>query len=344
MVPKRDDIVINNRETQSDFVRVVAMLFVICVHLPFGFTDNPLILIAQPAIFFTCNGMFYMLSGKFNLRFQPSDDLISSYKIYYLKKFKNILIPYFLYSIILYMYSNWHIYSELGLKKYIYGLVNTFFSANANGHIWFMYPLIGMLIGAPFLAKMLRSLSDQELKILVVIALLWNFVGIIIVRNIFMISYSYSGWFLNEWLFYFILGYCCDRLIDKKNGIYIILGFIAMLLTLFQKVYFDNRSQYIFDISPIYTFAIIGIYLFIERKCIVKNKKFKWVLSFLSKYSFGIYMLHMNVLNFVTGKMGNADGIVKWMIEVAIILAISLALTFIIDNCIIKPIKKLIII
>lgn len=206
------------RDTQPDLVRVIAMIFVICVHLPIDFTANNIVLTVKEVLFLTCNGMFYMLSGKFNLRFEPGNDASLSYKNYYLKKIKGIIIPYLIYSIILYAYSVRETYFVLGIEGCIRGFAETFFNLNATSHIWFMYALIGMLVGAPFLAKMLKSLSDHEIEILVGIALAWNFINIIVVKNLLMIDSRYSGWFLNEWILYFILGLCCDR-VEKKNEI-----------------------------------------------------------------------------------------------------------------------------
>lgn len=327
------------REVQSDLIRVVAMLFVICIHLPVKYSDRWSVLNVPATIFFTCNGMFYMLSGKYNLRFRLGNDVSCSYKNYYIKKFKGIFLPYLLYSFILYMYSIGNIFKyEGGKKTFVYGFLETFFVSNANRHIWFMYPLMGMIIGAPFLSKMLDSFSDIELKILVLAALSWNFIEILVVRNGLLLGYSYSGWFLQGWILYFALGYCCDRLINKQYKAYIILGIIAILLSIMQKIFFGNRTQYIHDLSPIYTFATVGMYLFLERQCVINNEALKKIISFIAKYSFGVYMVHFNVLDFVVEKTGSGETFIEWIAKVAIIFVISLILSFIINNCVVRPV------
>lgn len=45
-----------NRDSRYDLVRTLAMVFVIGVHLPMGFTENATIGIIMNAVFLSCNG------------------------------------------------------------------------------------------------------------------------------------------------------------------------------------------------------------------------------------------------------------------------------------------------
>lgn len=74
-----------DRNIQSDLVRVVAMFFVIAVHTPLGELGNIWwVNYATRALFFTCNAIFFMLSGKYNLRFVAEPEK-QCYKKYYYK-------------------------------------------------------------------------------------------------------------------------------------------------------------------------------------------------------------------------------------------------------------------
>ena len=81
------------RLIQYDVIRVMAMLFVICVHVKLKpFASHRYISSGLYAVFFTCNGLFFMLSGKFNLS-KKFDD-VSKMKQFYIKNFKKIVIPF----------------------------------------------------------------------------------------------------------------------------------------------------------------------------------------------------------------------------------------------------------
>ena len=76
------------RDVRYDVIRVVAMMFVIAVHVnPKPFNSIPWFKDVFDYIIYTCNGMFFMLSGLFNMKrdFSSKED----YKIYYQKRFPN---------------------------------------------------------------------------------------------------------------------------------------------------------------------------------------------------------------------------------------------------------------
>ena len=57
------------RDVRYDVIRVVAMMFVIAVHVnPKPFNSFPWFKDIFDYIVYTCNGMFFMLSGFFNMR------------------------------------------------------------------------------------------------------------------------------------------------------------------------------------------------------------------------------------------------------------------------------------
>lgn len=76
----------NKRDIKYETVRVVAMLFVITIHQldPLRLKlQNPITYNIFSLILMTCNGMFFMLSGKFALQFNYEKE--GCYKKYYKK-------------------------------------------------------------------------------------------------------------------------------------------------------------------------------------------------------------------------------------------------------------------
>lgn len=208
-----------------------------------------------------------------------------------------------------------------------------------------MYSLIGMLLGAPFLARMLNVLSDLELNILVICMFVWNFLNIILFRDILDLPFAFSGWIFEGWIIYFILGFYCDR-VKQKTYFWIPLAIAAVILTTIQKQ-FCERSNNIWDLSPVYMIVVLGMYLFIERVCIIKKKIGKQVVDFLAKYSFPVYIVHYVVKDYVVGEgmFGKLPQCFApfplWIVRIIIIYVISFLVGIIVENLIIKNIQAI---
>ncbi len=106
------------REVRYDVIRVVAMLFVIAVHVnPKPFNSFPWFKDVFDYIIYTCNGMFFMLSGFFNMKkeFKTKED----YTVYYEKKVISILLPYVLMTFLLYGYDYYQSGRDFQLRLFV---------------------------------------------------------------------------------------------------------------------------------------------------------------------------------------------------------------------------------
>lgn len=96
----------NERNCQSDLIRTLGMIFVIAIHTKGVISEHIVITTIFLTLFFTSVSMFYMVSGKYNLKFNTNNDSDkNAYTKYYKKKFISILIPFIIYSIIIYLYN-----------------------------------------------------------------------------------------------------------------------------------------------------------------------------------------------------------------------------------------------
>lgn len=83
------------RDVQYEFIRAAAMLFVIGVHavgrMPVDTPRRALYHAVFTLFFFTCNGLFYMLSGKFALEgnYKQKEDRVRFFQ----KKILNLILP-----------------------------------------------------------------------------------------------------------------------------------------------------------------------------------------------------------------------------------------------------------
>lgn len=334
---------IDNREIQSDLVRVVAMMFVICVHVPTNMGERHWILDGvRMAMILTCNGMFFMLSGKYNLRFQGGEDK-KAYENFYIKKVSSIVIPFVIYTLIVYVWymdmQNWSF--VVAVKDYL----RIFLERNTQNHLWFMYQLIGMLLSAPFLATMLQNLNDNHIKKLVFMGLMWNFVSLTLIQDIMGYTFHFHGWILSGMMLYFVLGYCMDRIITNKKQVVIacILGIMGILITIIQGHYFGDRASGLYDLSPVYIAVNVGIYLFLERVCIIKNETVARIISFVAKHSFGVYLLHFYIIQWIGNDLHISWAkfeMVSYILSVLLVFVISFVASIAIDYIIVKPVRK----
>ena len=77
-----------------DFVRAVAITFVVAVHslmvVDSASVSGVAYQTAFRTLFFTANALFFMMSGKFNLKVRSAKDELTEY---YVKKIRNIGVP-----------------------------------------------------------------------------------------------------------------------------------------------------------------------------------------------------------------------------------------------------------
>lgn len=286
------------REIRYDVIRVVAMLFVIAVHVnPKPFNAMPWFRDVFEYIIYTCNGMFFMLSGFFNMKkpFSTKEE----YAIYYKKKFVTIFLPYVLMTFLLYGYEFYQSGREFQLRLYIEETINQLTAGNSEQHLWFMYSLIGLLLSAPFLSKMLHAMSDWEVKLLFGISIGWNAVSIYLINDLGW-NFHYGKWIMASWTIYFFLGYFHHRFVREENKkIWYLLGIAGFLVTVLWQYLlpFENHSDK--DFAPAYTFFVMGMYTFLQYEGKRFWGFFRRILTFCAKHSFTVYLIHYLVLEMI---------------------------------------------
>lgn len=328
----------SERNISSDFVRVVATLFVICVHTLFlGFPEK--VSNAFRVSYLTCNGLFFMLSGKYTLKFSGST--LADYGKYYKKKFINIVLPFLVFAILYTIYYHYTTGPIEMLKSFIRGL----FDASIAPHLWFMYTLIALLISAPFISKIISHSNKTELKLIIVISLLFEGTRTLLAMDLFNTQFEYNGWFLNSWLIYFFLGYAIDELFTtkKSRSILALVGVLCVVITYVQLCLLPTHSYNLCDRSPIYIIAVSGVYVILSSiGNTIKSKKLISIISFLSKHSFTVYLSHWVVIGNIEMHFPFHFGpIINREIKLFSGIIISIILAVITDWIIINPLKKL---
>lgn len=328
------------RDVNYDLMRVICMIFAISIHTNRSFIESAFWAKSFNTMLFSCNSIFYMLSGRFNLNktFLCKED----YKKYYWKKTISILYPYVFVTCILHLWDTYRNASWNGIVLFIKTTYVALMNSNVSGPLWFMYPLIGMLISTPFLARMFQKLSDWELNLLFCLSLMWNVVSIYLTID-FGIGFSYSGFILSGWIIPFFAGYYCQRIVNEKNKKkFYVAGLFGGIVTVLGQVLLPDNYCNAVDLAPAFVLFTIALFIFMEKEIKISNNVIRRIIGSVARHSFMIYMLHWKVIVYITPKIvRESSDIVSYLLNVMMTLFISMLLAIVLDRFIINPIQRL---
>ena len=331
------------RNANYDLMRSLAIILVIMVHAPIKpFAEHPVLINSLVVLIYTCNSLFFMLSGRLNLAksFERKEDYI----LYYKKKTVEILLPYVICSALLTLWSMIQSGEPFSVGGYLNRFYRGLMGENASGHLWFMYSMIGMLLAAPFLAGMVQRLSDWALKLLLALALGWNVVSIFLTADVGVL-FAYNNWFLSGWIIHFFAGYALYRLLpeDRESKALYAAAAAGFVLTVAGRCLIPDHFQYSLDLSPLFVLWGMGAWAFLSRHPRKMSPKAARVFRWVARYSFLVYMIHYTVLFDLVWKwipsVKLATG--SFLLHTFLTLVISLAAAFLLDRVLIHPLQCL---
>lgn len=349
-IPKREeDLTIEQkkREIQYDYLRALAVFAVITVHsIPeetlnfrqwlFSAALTPLLL-TSVCIYFMISGMFILKSG--------TEDIPGFYR----KRFLNIFIPFVFYSGIYYWYYEIYLGEEgLSPGRHLAAFAKEFFTGTTPQapHLWFMYALLALYLCAPFLARMFKAMSDKELKIFLVLILTVQ-AGLTYLPPLGLDMGESLGYMVFKgWFIYFILGYACRRLYRRGNYLpFGLLGLAGFLITILQKYFTPSFMPGIHDMAPTMTAMAVSIFLFFEEFGNRRLPVLAKAAGFISRRSFSVYLIHYLVLGQAAEKLVETTSIrhfyvPKILCTAVLVFFISLALSWILDETVVKLLKR----
>lgn len=312
----------NKRDTGIDFLKIIATFAVVGLHtqrdLSTGILFNPILYyisrFAMP-VFFMCNGF---------LIFQKEDFTFEYFK----KKILNILKLLASWSIVTMILSL--LVDHDSLKQVVINGIKCFLGANIVP-FWFFYTLIAIYFILLFLFKKIKKRINIVLLVLFLIMLIIDVISLIYIFNggYFIQKYVDQRLRLWTWLFYFCLGYKLktieNKLMKPSIGI-VILIFISAFAVMYQIFLCYNylgriNSEYCYDNILIVIWSSCVFSVFIRFKY-----KFSNLILSISKYSFGIFLLHGYFLHYfkLTSLVSNGvQSFVLWILLIVICFLIS---------------------
>lgn len=337
---------VKKREPIYDIIRVISCLCIIAIHctdklVETGVYDyiwyvgdiiQGIVRIALP--------MFVLLSGTLILNSKKEEPLWK----FYLKRLLKIMLPLYIYSFIYLFVFNYNYSIDILMPMNFLRAIKQIAEGEVYFHLWFGYMIMGIYLCAPFLKKMCQSLTDKECKGLTVLIFIISAIKYLLPT--YKINIGLQNIPFIDWTLIFLLGYLITREpISKHYKIIYILGIISWIIAVIAprtNINLQNLS----DFSVTMLFEVMAVYLFFVRnkEKICKIPRFNKIMTFLSTYTWEIFLLHGGVLAILEQFVNKEEmNLILWtFVMIGLVAVMSFILAFIIHNLIIKNLEKLI--
>ncbi|GHH99686.1 acyltransferase [Neobacillus kokaensis] len=297
-----------NRVIYADILRVFATFAVMIIHVsatnfgelkPSSYEWN--ILNFYDSLARWCVPVFAMLSGMFFLN--PNKPI--SMKKLYTKSIFRVLLALFFWGFIYELYKR--ILEQAPLNIHFFkDAVISIFQGDTHYHLWFLYMILGLYIVTPIFRIFIKAARKKDIEYFLVIGFLFSS---FLPTLEYFYPFNYLVPFLINfdvnlalgWAVYYIMGYYLSQYGVNgklKKGIYI-LGILGVLITIVGNSFLsiekgspDNFLYYYLRVNVFFT--TIALFLFMEdffRNRNLNNISLS-IISIISKYSFGMYLIH----------------------------------------------------
>jgi peptidoglycan/LPS O-acetylase OafA/YrhL len=328
----------HKRDVRYEFIRVISMVLVIAIHsfatISPTYADSSLAGMVLSRFLFLSNGLFFMISGKFALCVCCKTG--GDYGRYLLKRFGNLGIPILVCMLLRSMFNvgGWwpeYFLSLEFLKEYIQNVLSGFTSYE----YWFLYKLVGFLIVAPFVGKMLQQATKSELLWFVGLGIFWNSLNIYLPEAGFSFSWEYP---LDGCFVLFVLGYAIERIVEtrKEENILLILGCVGFVAGIaLQCAGWGAGGN---DLAPTYAVSVAAMFTALKR-IYRPGGKLDTVFIKLGAMTMSVYLLHMIVLHTVVPYIPQGQFCLRGSALVLVTLCITLAVGYVFEKTILSGLK-----
>lgn len=296
-----------SRSLHFDIVRILACMMIVLMHSPMAMAEQygPLLsglsYVTAPGI-----GLFFMVSGALLIR-NPKGDAKFCYSEFLKKRFSKVIWPTLFWALVGFSLQ------RLGIKN------------AENGVLWFMFALSGLYLITPILIRWMNQASQNE--ILFYLALWAISLCYPYMKSCFVLNESVSSWiyYFHGYAGYFVLGANLARYrIGKKLGIGLSIAFVffSISMPILNLVLHWNVDFYswFWYLSMAVALQCIGWWKLIELLTPF-FERFRLPITYMSKLSFGIYLVHIIIMRNILWKM-------NWMQEMTGITQIIICSVF----------------
>lgn len=294
-------------------------------------------------IFYFAVPIFFMISGANLIDYQDK----YTTKVYFKKRITKTFIPFIVWSLIGLLFKIFYLKSVSLNDINILYIFNGIFNTSIINIYWFFIPLFCVYLCIPLLASVDKKKRKSVFTYIVIISFLINcFIPFIIKIFKLNISFPLSVNICGGYLLYVIIGYLLSNYELSKKTRYIIYTFsiIGLLMHIIGTYILSINANKIVDTYKGYNnvpciLYSIGVFVFIKNVCLkIRSLNF---LTFLSNYTFSIYLIHWFVLTITKNEFNiNTRSIIYRLGFPLITVAICVIITWVLRK--IPLLKKIV--
>jgi len=223
---------------------------------------------------------------------------------YIKKRVLRIFFPFLFWSmfyIAIRIFAKFHCGEYMSFLEVLKLIYDKLLKSGASLHLWYIYMIIGLYLIFPIIGKWLNNSSKREIEYFIGIWLITLLLPIPFIQDFTPnIELSYFSGYIG----FPILGYYLNKFnfeFTQKKLIYTLLILIGFFITSFG-AFFDSEHRGYFELITFYNYrspnvALLSIGVFLLFKDFVRfSDKIFSIILFLSKYSYGTYLIHIFVL------------------------------------------------
>lgn len=313
-----------------DILRVLACFLVILTHsaMPAVNSTDGIWCFSYSLVSSPSSELFLALSGAVLLPVKVS------MKEFYKRRFLKLLPPVLIWSVLIIF-----IYILLDKTSIENGIItlSQIFIKPVIGVYWFIYIIIGLYLLAPIISKWLIDASRRQVEFFL---LLWSFNLIMPYLNLFIPDIfqqtgshywmlNYFGGFLGYWMLgYYLRWFPISIGLNKRFITIFILFFCYCLFIGYMKITNQNVEEYTDNLQIGSALGVILLFTMIQHLTHIP-KKLKSLIAQISKYSFGIYLVHIIIVRELVWRFFEHIRFTP-LLETPTIALISLSLSFLI--------------
>lgn len=330
-----------------DFIRVIAILLVIFIHvsaidttLNIGSTQWQITKILNYFAHISVP-VFFMISGSLLLNSKKTTSLSYTWK----QRIPRVVIPFVLWSVISPIVVGIYAHS-LSLHNVITS-TKTILYQPTSPTLWFMYPLIGIYILSPVIKTFVQNASKQMLIYitgiwLVTCSLLPSIAVMLPAKFDHMLELSpVANFFLiGGFTGYFILGYLLTKVkVEETNnlillGIFLLAGLGGNFISEAVPKIFDPNNGYYVTSIYIPIMSVAAFILLQKWGSRIKSGSTIKVFEFLSPLVFGVYLIHNLLILFIEPWFMNhvaIHGLAATFLRYFVVLGLSILIIWILN-------------
>ena len=171
-------------------------------------------------------------------------------------------------------------------------------------HLWYVYMLIGFYITIPLLNKLIIGVKK---KFLFLFLILWVIFITFSTSKNSAYNFEWNLWYILGYLGYLVLGYYLSIINTKHKIVTILAGFvffIGVFITAYGTFYFTEtdgffHKLYYSYLTPNVLLMTASIFVLMKNANINLSGVLKKPRDLIDKHSYGIYLSHILVLNYL---------------------------------------------